>query len=121
MQKIIIALYILITSSALVVLKLGSKGGSLIQYIDNKLHFHISPLILLGVVLYGISFPLYVYIISKYSLGYIIPLTAAFIYTVVFFASFVFFNEVFTLTKIIGISLIILGLVFLNLKSNNSG
>jgi drug/metabolite transporter (DMT)-like permease len=116
MLKIIITLYILITSAALIVLKLGTKGSSPIQYIDSKLHFQINPLVLLGIALYGISFLLYIYLISKYSLGYIIPLTAAFIYILVFFASFIIFNEVFTLVKITGIFFIILGLVLLNLK-----
>jgi small multidrug resistance pump len=69
-----------------------------------------------GIVLYGLSFMLYVYLISKNDLGYIIPLAAAFVYIVIFIASAVVFKEVFTATKIIGIAMIVVGLIFLNLK-----
>jgi drug/metabolite transporter (DMT)-like permease len=70
-----------------------------------------------GILLYGISFILYLYLISKFQLGYIIPLTSAFVYIFIFVASFLIFNEAFTITKIIGICLIVAGLTFLNLKS----
>ena len=116
MSKLIIALYVLATSSALVILKLGAKAGAPVQLLNGKIHFNITPYTVIGILLYGISFILYVYLISKYDLGYIIPLTTAFVYILIFFASFVIFNELFTLTKIIGIALIVIGLIFLNLR-----
>jgi drug/metabolite transporter (DMT)-like permease len=116
LSKIIISLYILTTSAALVVLKLGAKSGAPVQFLDGKLHFNITPYTILGVLLYGVSFLLYIYLISRYDLGYIIPLTTAFVYVLIFFASFAIFNEVFTVTKVIGIVLIVAGLAFLNLK-----
>lgn len=116
MAKIIIALYVLATSSALVVLKLGAKAGAPVQFINNRLHFNLNPYVILGIALYGTSFLIYIYLISKYDLGYIIPLTTAFVYILIFFASFAIFNEAFTAMKIIGIVLIVAGLIFLNIK-----
>lgn len=116
MAKIIIALYVLATSAALVVLKLGAKTGAPADYVGGRLHFHITPYTLGGVVLYGISFLIYIYLISKYDLGYIIPLTTALVYVLIFTASYFIFKELFTPFKIIGILLILTGLVFLNLK-----
>ncbi len=116
MTKIIIALYVAATSAALVVIKLGTKHGAPLSYLENKLHFNINPLVILGIFLYGISFLLYIYLISKFDLGYIIPLTTALVYIVIFTASYLIFKEVFTATKILGIALIVTGLVFLNLK-----
>ncbi len=116
MSKIIIGLYVLTTSLALIVLKLGAKTSPPISYLDNKLHFNITLYTIVGVMLYGFSFLIYVYLVSKYNLGYIIPLTTAFVYIVIFTASFFIFREVFTTLKIIGILLIISGIVFLNLK-----
>jgi len=115
-SKIIISLYVLATSLALIVLKLGTKLGAPIHYLDNRVQFNINFYTVTGVALYGTSFLLYMYLISKYDLGYIIPLTTAFVYILIFTASFVIFKEAFTITKIVGIALIILGLVFLNLK-----
>lgn len=116
MSKIILSLYVLATSLALVVLKLGTKGGLPISYVNNKLVFNVNLQTVAGIVLYGISFATYVYLISKNDLGYIIPLAAAFVYILIFIASYFVFDEVFTATKIVGIALIIAGLIFLNLK-----
>ena len=116
MSKIIIALYVLATSFALIALKLGSKAGAPVHYIDHKIQFNINFYTVGGVMLYGVSFLVYMYLISKYDLGYIIPLTTAFVYILIFSASYIIFHEVFTSFKIIGIILIVMGLVFLNLK-----
>jgi len=116
MPKIIIALYVLTTSLALIVLKWGTQSGLPISYSDHKLHFNANPYSIAGILLYGISFLLYIYLISTYDLGYIIPLAAAFVYVLIFFGSYLVFHEVFTTTKIIGIALILGGIIFLNLK-----
>lgn len=109
-------LFVLITSSALIILKLGTKNGAPVQYVDGKIRFNINPYAIAGVLLYGLSFLLYIYLISKNDLGYIIPLTTALVYMVIFPASHFIFKERFTTQKIIGISLIVVGLIFLNLK-----
>lgn len=119
MLKVITALYILITASALIVLKLGSKHGAVAQFIDGKLDLNINPLSLLGIFLYGVSFLLYMFLISKFDLGYIIPLTTAFVYILVFVASFIVFKETFTALKVAGIALIIIGVALLNMKTTN--
>ncbi len=116
MSKILITLYVLVTSFALIVLKLGSKLGPPVQILNNKLHLNLTTYTIFGVLFYGVSFLLYIYLISKYDLGYIIPLTTALVYIIIFTASFTIFKESFTLIKIIGIFFIVAGLVFLNLK-----
>lgn len=115
-SKIIIALYILTTSAGLVILKLGSTKGSQLGLTHGKFNVHISPYTAVGVGLYGLSFFLYMYLISKYELGYIIPLLAAFVYVLIFVASYFVFHESFTVTKILGISFILIGLLFLNIN-----
>jgi drug/metabolite transporter (DMT)-like permease len=113
-SKIPIALYVLTTSSALVILKLGAKAGALVSFVDGKLHFNLNLYVLAGVLLYGMSFVLYTYLIASYDLGYIIPIAAAFVYVLIFLASFFIFKETFTLLKVGGIALIVVGLALLN-------
>lgn len=115
-SKIIIALYVLTTSFALIALKFGTKSGAPLDYVNGKLHFNINFYSILGIVLYGTSFLIYIYLISKNDLGYIVPLLTAFVYLVIFAASFFIFHEVFTALKIVGIALIVVGLVFLNVS-----
>ena len=115
--QILTGLYVLTTASALVVLKLGSKNGAFAQIVDGRIDLNITPYTVTGIFLYGTSFLLYMYLISKFDLGYIIPLTTALVYILIFFASFVIFKESFTLVKIVGIVLIVVGVALLNLKS----
>ena len=97
-------------------MKLGSKNGAPIQFIESKIHLNLTPFAITGLTLYGISFILYTYLISKYDLGYIIPLTTALVYVIIFTASFIVFKESFTIIKVLGIALILVGLSLLNLK-----
>ncbi|MBC8488134.1 MAG: 4-amino-4-deoxy-L-arabinose transferase [Bacteroidetes bacterium] len=56
-----------------------------------------------GLLFYGISFILYLYVLSKFEVSQIYPIimSAGFILLLIF--SVMFLNETFTLTKIIGI------------------
>lgn len=115
-SNIIIALYVLTTSFALIALKLGSKAGAPISFVDHRLLFNINFYMALGVFLYGSSFLLYTYLISKFDLGYIIPLVTAFVYVAIFVASFIIFKESFTAIKVVAIGFILVGIVLLNLN-----
>ncbi len=117
MSKVILAIYVVATSLGLIVLKLGTKAGPPVDLVHHRIHFNINLYTVGGTTLYGASFILYIYLISKNDLGYIIPVASAFIYVLIFLASYVIFKEVFTITKIIGIVLIICGLVVINVKS----
>jgi drug/metabolite transporter (DMT)-like permease len=116
MSKILIALYVFATSLALILLKLGTKNGSPVSYVDSKLQFNINPYVVIGIGLYGTSFILYTFLISKFDIGYIIPLTTAFVYILIFVASYVIFKESFSATKILAIILILAGVSLLSLK-----
>lgn len=114
LQTIAIASYVLATSLGLIILKLSTSTGFPVSYVDNKFEFNFNLLSIVGVFLYGISFLIYFYLISKFDLGYIIPLTTALVYVVIFLASFLIFKESFTAIKLLGVGLILIGLFFLN-------
>ncbi len=114
MAKIILLLYVLTTSLALVFLKMGSNSGALIGFTGGKLTFNFQLLSLVGIFLYGTSFLLYTYLIAKFDLGYIIPFATAFVYVAIFIASYFIFHEAFTALKVVGIALILSGIVLLN-------
>lgn len=111
-----LALYVLTTSAGLITLKLGSDAGAFVEFVAGKIIFNFTLMNIIGVILYGLSFVLYLYLIAKNDLGYIIPLTTALVYIIIFIASYVIFKETFTILKIVGISLIVVGLIILNLK-----
>ena len=110
------AIYVLATSAALILFKLGTKAGAPIGFENNRLKFNLTAYTVSGLVLYGFSFISYLYLISRYNLGYIIPITTGLVYVLIFTSSYFLLNETFTLIKISGIALILGGLVLLNLK-----
>lgn len=116
MSEIILALYVLTSSLALILLKWGTRAGLPVNFIDHRIHLKLNTYNVSGILLFGISFLLYMYLISKNDLGYIIPLAAAFVYILIFLGSYFIFHEVFNTTKIIGIVMILGGLIFLNIK-----
>lgn len=117
MSTFLIFLYIVSSSSSLILIKLGTNMGMPISIVENTIKFNFNPYFIIGLLLYGISFPVYIYLISKYDLGYIIPIAAAFVYIIIFTASFLLFKESFTTIKIIAISLIILGIILIQLNN----
>lgn len=116
MSVLALILYVLSTAGGLVLIKLGTTGGAPVSIVDNAIKYNINPTVIFGILLYGVSFFLYIYLISKFQLGFIVPLTTALVYTLVFLASYFVFHEVFTVLKVAAISLIILGVILLNLK-----
>lgn len=116
MSIILTIAYVISTSLGLVFIKLGTDTGLPISFVENSLKFNFNLYSILGVFLYGISFFLYIYLISKFELGFIIPLTTALVYTLIFIASFLIFKEVFTIMKIVAISMIIFGVILLNIS-----
>lgn len=116
MTNLILFLYALTSSLGLILLKLGSRAGALIEFENYKLHFNLGLYTIGGIVLYGLSFLIYTYLVSKNDLGYIIPISTALVYVFIFLASYVIFKEAFTAAKIVGICLIFGGIVFLSLN-----
>lgn len=120
MDKLLITLYVISTAGGLVLLKLGTSGAGFINIIDGKITWNISLLTLLGIMTYGISFLLYIVLISKFSLGYIVPLTTALVYILVFTASYFIFKEHFTTIKTLAIIMIVTGVLLLNSSGNTT-
>lgn len=114
--KIILTLYVIATVLALVLVKLGTQTGFPVSYGNHRVQLNLNLQSVAGIILYGFSFVMYIYLISKHDLGYIIPLVSAFVYILIFIASTIVFKEVYTVTKIIGIAFILLGLTLLNIK-----
>lgn len=118
MDKLVIGAYVVATAAGLVLLKLSSNGSPFLSIVDGKVLWNVGILTIVGIAVYGLSFLLYIFLISKYNLGYIIPLTTGLVYILVFFASFTVFNESFTTLKVIAIALILSGVIMLNLNSS---
>jgi multidrug transporter EmrE-like cation transporter len=119
LSKIIIGLYVITTSFALIMLKLGSTDGSLVSVEGSRLHLNLTAMSIVGGLLYGTSFLIYTFLVAKYDLGFIIPLVTGLVYVFIFVLSFFIFKESFSFIKVLSIALIFTGVTLLSLYSNS--
>lgn len=103
-----VAIAILCNVSAQVALKMGASTEL------GRWQTWLSPAIIAGLGLYGLSFILTVRIYAQYPLSVIAPLMAGAIFALVTVASVMFFSEPVTLQKIGGIALIAAGIAMLS-------
>lgn len=112
------ALYILCTSSGLIFLKLGSNAAASFSIKHEVLSVNLHLFVILGVLFYGISFLLYIYLVSKHSLTFLYPLSTGLVYIVILVSSHFIFKEKVEVVTIVGGILIVLGVMLLNMKKN---
>lgn len=115
MQFIIIGIYLLLTMSGLILMKLGGNTGKFAM-IEGDINFGISPISLLGFICYIGSFFLYTRMVVMFDLSYITPLCTGIVQILTLVASKVIFKENITVQGIVGASIIIIGLLVMNWK-----
>lgn len=115
-QVIMILIYISLTISGLVLMKLGGNPGS-ISMTDGNINLGISPISLIGFICYIGSFFLFTRMVVMFDLSYIMPLTTGIVQVLSLICSKFIFKEEFTTTGIIGAAIIIIGVILLNWKS----
>lgn len=113
MQFIIVGIYLVLTLSGLVLMKLGGNTGSFAMQ-DGNINFGISPISLIGFICYIGSFFLYTRMVVMFDLSYITPICTGIVQILTLVASKVIFKENITIQGIVGASIIIIGLLVMN-------
>ncbi len=111
---LLFVLYVVLSSSGIILFKLGSTAVEF-TLTDKILGFNISYTSLLGLVCYLVSFVLWMIIIGKNDVSYIVPIGLAATNVTIMLGATLFLGETFSFYKIIGLGLILGGIVFLNL------
>lgn len=115
MNIILFIIYVILSSSGLVLFKLGVNNQNIhLTLFGLSLSFSIK--MLLGIICYGLSFLLWLYLVSKLNLTIAMPLSVALVNTLVVVESCVFLNEKITLIQGIGIFIVIFGVSLISLK-----
>lgn len=115
MQFILVIIYLLLTMSGLVLIKLGGNSGSL-SITQGNVNFGVSLISLIGLICYIGSFLLYTRIVVIFDLSYITPLCTGIVQILTLIASKLIFKENVSIQGVIGVSIIIIGLIIMNLK-----
>ncbi len=81
------------------------------NFLDKVLEISGNRYVWQGLLLYGVGFTLYLYILSKFDVSYIYPIITASIFILLITFSSLILNEPITVKKVIGITIIIVGII----------
>ena len=114
MKIVMVCIYLLLTLSGLVLIKKGANPGK-INASKNEIGLSISPISALGFLCYLCSFLLFTKIVVIFDLSYIMPIVTGIEQIATLIVAKIFFKENFNLKAIIGASLIIIGVLIMNI------
>ena len=119
MRLILIIVYLIMTISGLILMKLGGNPGT-VSVKDNNIAMSMNLISGIGFICYICSFLLFTRIIVMFDLSYIFPICTGIVQVITLIASYYVFHENISLKGIIGASLIIIGIVVMNIKFKDS-
>lgn len=115
MKYLVMGLYIFLSISGVVCFKLGSGEALSLNLSHTTFSFSISWVCVVGLVCYIFSFLIYMGLIAKNDLKYLIPVLSGAGYVLTMLSAVFIFKESISQCEIIGSILILLGLVFMNI------
>ena len=113
---ILIAVYIILTIAGVVLFKLGTQKDFLVSIATGVFTLKISLMSIIGLVCYLCSFLMYMFLISKFDLTYIVPVTTGIVQVATFVLAIIIFKESVTVSKVVATGLILIGVILLNIK-----
>ncbi len=112
---VLFIIYVILSTSGLILFKLGSSNLT-IGLSKSIFSMNIPFLSLLGLLCYLCSFLLWMYLISKSEISFIVPLGVAVTNIAVLIGSYVILKESISGAAIVGTLLIIIGVIVMNIK-----
>jgi len=109
-------LYILLSVSGLILFKLGIKHTQIGIIEKEIINLQISFTSLLGIFCYLSSFLIYLFLLSRNAISFLLPVMTGIIYVSVLTASILILKEKVTLMSIIGSLFILIGLILIIFK-----
>ena len=114
MKIVLVIIYLVLSVSGLILMKKGGNSGS-IAIEKQNFNFNINLISALGFVCYLCSFLLFTKIVVMFDLSYIMPIVTGIVQVMTLVVANIVFKEKIDKKAIIGASLVILGIVVMNL------
>lgn len=109
------AVYVLLTVSSVICIKLGLKGAEL--RLGSPTVIKITPLLFIGLIGYVASFVLWIPVLARFELSYIFPLLAGSAQLLLLAGAIWILGEAPTPIQLVGALAVAVGLVLLNVGS----
>ena len=117
MKIFLVALYLILTVSGLILYKYGANKDFTFSIAKGNLNLKLNIISIIGLLCYMCSFLLYMLILPKFNISFIMPLTSAVTYISTFVLSIMILKETVTANGIIGAIVILVGIVIMNMRS----
>lgn len=115
MKIVLVVIYLILTISGLILMKKGGNSGTL-SIANGNANFAINLISFAGLFCYLFSFLLFTKIVIMFDLSYIMPICTGIVQIMSLVASKIVFKENISIYGIIGASLVIIGIVVMNIK-----
>lgn len=119
MKFIFVGIYLVLTMLGLILMKLGGNSGSFAINSGN-INFTINWISAIGFVCYLCSFLIFTKIVIMFDLSYIMPIVTGIVQIATLVASKLVFKETITIQGLIGASIVIIGIIIMNLPKTVS-
>lgn len=116
MKYILCGIYVFFSVLGLTLVKIGSFRKTSCNFEIPITNMSISIWSFMGITCYGISFLLYLGIISKFDLGFIIPIIGGIVNILILIVSYFILKEQLTFNMILGAVITIIGIVIMNIN-----
>ena len=116
MQAITICIYVVLSVSGVVLFKMGSTESLYVLCSKDFFSIQISWISVLGLLCYIASFLIYMGLIAKNDLSYLIPVISGAVYLLTLLSAITIFKENVHTYQVIGSALILAGIFLMNLK-----
>lgn len=115
MQILIIILYLILTVSGIMLMKMGGNAGT-IAIKGGSFSFDISLISALGLLCYLCSFLLFTRIVMMFNLSYIVPICTGITQILTLVGAYIIFKDEISIQSVGGAALIIIGILIMNWK-----
>ena len=111
---ILLLLYTICTVGGLILFKYGANQKFVFEISGQIININISFFSIVGLTLYLCSFILYIFILAKFDITYILPLISVFTTIGIYVLSIIVLNEPFNWFRLIGAVIIVFGAFVVN-------
>lgn len=118
LRYVLVGIYLILSISGLVFMKLGGNPGTLAVK-DGNINFGMNIVSAIGFICYIGSFLLFTRIVIIFDLSYIFPICTGIVQVITLVISYYVFKENISLYGIVGASLVIIGIIIMNIKVDN--
>lgn len=115
MNILLVVLYCIFTTLGLILFKYGSNQEFIFMVKNNIFQIKLSIYSIIGLCFYALSFIIYILILPRYNLSYIIPFISAITYISIFLLSIFLLKENVTIISILGVVIVFVGILLINI------